>query len=84
MNSFITITAGPSSALLESVSFGSFNILPKIECGTFYNAQMFNLKKNVLPSGRICRFRDFELPKIKQQLMHERIQKKHRKNTPHA
>ena len=46
MNSFITITAGPSSALLESVSFGSFNILPKIECGTFYNAQIFNLKKN--------------------------------------
>ena len=46
MNSFITITAGPSSALLESVSFGSFNILPKIECGTLYNAQIFNLKKN--------------------------------------
>ncbi len=46
MDSLITITAGPSSALLESVSFGSFNILPKIECGTLYNAQIFNLKKN--------------------------------------
>ena len=46
MNSLITITAGPSSALLESVSFGSFNILPTIECGTIYNAQIFNLKKN--------------------------------------
>ena len=30
MDSLITITAGPSSALLESVSFGSFNILPKM------------------------------------------------------
>ena len=45
-NSLITITAGPSSALLESISFGSFNILPKLECGTLYNAQIFNLKKN--------------------------------------
>ena len=45
-NSLITITQGPSSALLESISFGSFNILPKLECGTLYNAQIFNLKKN--------------------------------------
>ena len=44
--SLITITAGPSSALLESVSFGSYNILPKIECGTINNAQIFKLKKN--------------------------------------
>ena len=44
--SLITITAGPSSALLESVSFGSFNILPAIECGTINNAKIFNLNKN--------------------------------------
>ncbi len=46
MNSLITITAGPSSALLESVSFCSFNILPTIECGTINNAKIFNLRKN--------------------------------------
>ena len=44
--SFITITAGPSSALLESVSFRTYNILPEIECGTDMNAKIFSLKKH--------------------------------------
>ena len=44
--SLIAITAGPSSALLESVSFRTYNILPEIECGTDMNAKIFNLNKN--------------------------------------
>ena len=44
--SLICITAGPSSALLESVSCGVYNILPEIECGTDKNISIFEIKKN--------------------------------------
>ena len=44
--SLITITAGPSSALLESVCYRTYNILPEVECGTDMNAKIFNLKKH--------------------------------------
>ena len=39
--SFISITAGPSSVLLESVCMGVFVILPEIESGTKENAKIF-------------------------------------------
>ena len=42
----VSITAGPSSALLESSSCGVYNILPEIECGTEENLKIFNLNKN--------------------------------------
>ena len=42
----ICITAGPSSALLESSSYGAYNILPEIECGSEENLKIFNLSKN--------------------------------------
>jgi len=44
--SYISITAGPSSALLESVCMGVFTILPDIESGTNANAKIFKLDQS--------------------------------------
>ena len=44
--SLISITAGPSSALLESFYLKTFIILPNIESGTEENAKIFNLNRS--------------------------------------
>lgn len=44
--SLICITAGPSSALLESAYYGAYNILPEVECGAEENLKIFNLNKS--------------------------------------
>lgn len=43
---FLSVTSGPSSALLESSSSGITNIIPNIECGTKKNMKILSLKKN--------------------------------------
>ena len=45
-DTFIAITSGPSSALLESSSSGAFCVIPNIECGTKKNLDILNLKSN--------------------------------------
>ena len=44
--SLVSITAGPSSAILESINLKTFLILIDVEAGTKKNTEIFNLKKS--------------------------------------
>lgn len=47
----VSITAGPSSAILESICYGAFLILPNIECGTSFNPKMFGFKNYLVTNN---------------------------------
>ena len=49
----VSITAGPSSAILESICHGTFLILPDIECGTSFNPKMFGFKNYIVTDNEI-------------------------------